>query len=252
MARRRGVGTLHCSPMRRRLLDPSLSVACLLSVAGSGLLWGCNTLEGSDAMQLGSDTYAKAFDACIEAGRAQGMPPALADRGNGIIETEPRAIGSFFEPWRTDSSGPEQTLQSTVQFERRRVRFVFMPLGWEPEAIDGRGPFRGAADPDSPADRARFDLETYQGLIELRARVFIERGFKPGIRTSTWSSTLSTTTTEPKPKALDDGSVRTPTQWTPIGRDEAAERTLMRDVRERLAETGDAVTSGQPAAEPSS
>ncbi|MEY4826674.1 MAG: hypothetical protein RLZZ288_225, partial [Planctomycetota bacterium] len=140
-------------------------------------LTGCNTMEGDDSMQLGSQDYARAFDACVETGRDEGMPPSLADRGNGIIETEPRSIGSFFEPWRTDTSGPEQTLQSTVQYERRRVRFVFMPAEFEPEAIDGKGPFNGAAQPDSPTDRARFDLETYEGILELRTRVFIERGF---------------------------------------------------------------------------
>lgn len=205
-------------------------------------------------MQLGSQDYARAFDACIETGREEGLPPSLADRGNGIIETEPRSIGSFFEPWRTDTSGPEQTLQSTVQFERRRVRFVFMPAGFEPEQLDGTGPFNGAAQPDSPTDRARFDLENYEGILELRTRVFIERGFKPGIRTSTWSSTLTTTTTEPRPKGRDDGSDRTPTQWTPIGRDEAAERTMMRAVRARLADGAPdaAVTSGQTADAPSS
>jgi len=218
-------------------------------------LTGCNTMEGDDSMQLGSQDYARAFDACIETGRDEGMPPSLADRGNGIIETEPRSIGSFFEPWRTDTSGPEQTLQSTVQYERRRVRFVFMPAEFEPEAIDGKGPFNGAAQPDSPTDRARFDLETYEGILELRTRVFIERGFKPGIRTNTWSSTLTTTTTEPRPRGRDDGTDRMPTQWTPIGRDEAAERTMMRAVRARLSEStqgAEAVTSGQTADAPSS
>ncbi len=219
-------------------------------------LTGCNTMEGDDSMQLGSQDYARAFDACVETGRDEGMPPSLADRGNGIIETEPRSIGSFFEPWRTDTSGPEQTLQSTVQYERRRVRFVFMPAEFEPEAIDGKGPFNGAAQPDSPTDRARFDLETYEGILELRTRVFIERGFVPGIRTNTWSSTLTTTTTEPPPKGRDDGTDRMPTQWTPIGRDEAAERTMMRAVRARLSsestQGAEAVTSGQTADAPSS
>jgi hypothetical protein len=244
--------------MSRRL--PTRANACARRLAGWALtcaiaLTGCNTMEGEDSMQLGSQDYARAFDACIETGRDQGMPPSLADRGNGIIETEPRSIGSLFEPWRTDSSGPEQTLQSTVQYERRRVRFVFVPADFQPDTIDGKGPFNGAAQPDSPTDRARFDLETYEGILELRTRVFIERGFVPGIRTSTWSSTLTTTTTEPRPRGRDDGTDRMPTQWTPIGRDEAAERTMMRAVRARLSEStqgAEAVTSGQTADAPSS
>lgn len=215
----------------------------------------CQAPEQEDSLRLDRGDYNRAFRACIEAGREQDMPPALADRGNGIIETEPRLIGSLLEPWRTDTKGIDQTLQATMQMERRRVRFVFVPEGFEPQAIDGESDFQGAAAPGSPEDLARFDLETYEGPIELRTRVFIERGFRPGIRQSTWSGTLRTMTTEPQPKRRDDGTTRIPTQWTPIGRDEVAERRLTARVAELLAESGasDApVTSGRPADEPSS
>ena len=123
---------------------------------------------------------------------------------------------------------------------------------FEPQVIDGTSNFQGAAAPGSPEDLARFDLETYEGPIELRTRVFIERGFTPGIRQNTWSGTLRTVTTEPKPKQRDDGTTRSPTQWTPIGRDEVAERRLTARVAELLAESDAAVTSGRPADEPSS
>lgn len=212
----------------------------------------CQAPEQEDSLRLDRGDYNRAFRACIEAGREQDMPPALADRGNGIIETEPRLIGSLLEPWRTDTKGLDQTMQATVQMERRRVRFVFVPEGFEPQVIDGTSDFQGAAAPGSPEDLARFDLETYEGPIELRTRVFIERGFTPGIRQNTWSGTLRTVTTEPKPKQRDDGTTRSPTQWTPIGRDEVAERRLTARVAELLAESDATVTSGQPADEPSS
>jgi hypothetical protein len=212
----------------------------------------CQAPEQEDTLRLDRGDYNRAFLACIEAGREQDMPPALADRGNGIIETEPRLIGSLLEPWRTDSSGIDQTLQATVQMERRRVRFVFVPEGFEPQVIDGQSDFRGAAAPGSPTDLARFDLETFEGPIELRTRVFIERGFTPGIRQNTWSGTLRSVTTEPKPRQRDDGTTRSPAQWTPIGRDEIAERRLTARVAELLAESAQAVTSGQQADEPSS
>jgi hypothetical protein len=219
------------------------------------LLVACQAPEQEDALRLDRGDYNRAFQACIEAGREQDMSPALADRSNGIIETEPRLIGSLLEPWRTDTKGIDQTLQATLQMERRRVRFVFVPEGFEPQVIDGASDFQGAAAPGSSADLARFDLETFEGPIELRTRVFIERGFTPGIRQSTWSGTLRTVTTEPAPKQRNDGTTRSPTQWTPIGRDEAAERRLTARVAELLAESGAtdaAVTSGQPADEPSS
>jgi len=221
-------------------------------MAAAASLAGCHTTEGPAVLQIDGGDYDQAFAACLVVGRDMDMPPALADRGNGIIETEPRSMGSLIEPWRTDTSGLEQMAESTLQFQRRRVRFVFTPEGWEPEAIDGRSDFAGAAEPGSPADTARFDLETWRGPIELRTRVFIERGFTPGIRTSTWSSALSTMTTEPARKGPADDSTRSPTQWTPIGRDEAAERTITARVRALLEAQGVQVTSGQPAGEPSS
>lgn len=234
--------------VRRRAFQPALLTLALTALP----LAACHTMEGEASMQLPAADYPRTFRACIEAGREQGMPPLLADRGNGIIETEPRDIGSLLEPWRTDHSGFEQVAQATLQFERRRVRFVFMPVGWEPEAIDGTSDFTGAAQPGSPQDTARFDLETWQGPVELRARVFVERNFTPGIRPSTWSGTLVTVTKEPPPPAARDGTDRTPTLWTPIGRDEAAERTLLSRVRALMAEETPAVTSGPTAAAPTS
>ena len=59
-------------------------------------------------------------------------------------------------------------------------------------------------------------------------------------------------TTEPERKGPRDGTTRSPTNWTPVGRDEAAERTLTARVRALLEAQGVQVTSGQPAAEPSS
>ena len=222
------------------------------NLAAAAALTACNTMEGESTVQLSSQDYGRAFTACIDAGREQGMPPALADRGNGIIETEPRSMGSVIEPWRTDVSGADQLVESTLQFQRRRVRFVFMPAGFEPEPIDGTSAFTGAAQPGSPADTRRFDLETWQGPVELRTRVFIERGFTPGIRSDAWSATLTTTTTEPVRKGPKDDTTRSPTKWTPVGRDEAAERTITARVRTLLEAQGVQVTSGQPAGEPSS
>ena len=50
----------------------------------------------------------------------------------------------------------------------------------------------------------------------------------------------------------DDPGTAIDTQWTPIGRDEAAERRLTARVAELLAEPAGEVTSGRPADAPSS
>ena len=209
---------------------------------------GCNTMNGPAVIEINSIDYSKAFETCIEVSRSAGMPPQAADRTTGIIETEPRTIGSWVEPWRFDSTGAMQKVENTTQFQRRRVRFVFTPKDWQPESIESIATMTGSAAPGSTDDLKRFDLENYKGPIEIRARVFVERNFTDGMRINTWSSTLTSQTETPKP-GVTDGSTRAQTTWTPVGRDEASERTIMAEIQAILNEPS---TSSQTAAVPSS
>ncbi|MCE9619894.1 MAG: hypothetical protein K8R92_08290 [Planctomycetes bacterium] len=227
-----------------------LLIRCVFMAGCCIALMGCNTMSGPAVITLDSTEYDKAFEACIDAARGAGMPPQAADRSTGIIETEPRNIGSWVEPWRMDSSGPGQTSENTVQYQRRRVRFVFVPEGWQPESVENVATMTGPAAPGSKEDLSRFNLETYKGPIELRARVYVERNFTDGMRINTWSATLTSQTYTPSPGAYD-GSTRLQTTWTPIGRDEASERTLMAEIQAKLAEPVP-TTSTQTAAAPSS
>ena len=212
------------------------------------LLTGCNTMNGPAVIEIDSADYSKAFEACIEASRSAGMPPQAADRTTGIIETEPKTIGSWIEPWRFDSTGAMQKAENTAQFQRRRVRFVFTPKDWKPESIEAIATMTGPAAPGSIDDLKRFDLETYKGPIEIRARVFVERNFTDGMRINTWSSTLTSQTQTPTP-GVTDGSTRAQTTWTPVGRDEASERTIMAEIQTMIDEPA---TSSPTADAPSS
>ena len=205
-------------------------------------------MNGPTVIEIDSIDYSKAFEACIEASRSAGMPPKAADRTTGIIETEPRTIGSWVEPWRFDSTGAMQKAENTAQFQRRRVRFVFTPKDWQPESIEAIATMTGPAAPGSTDDLKRFDLENYKGPLEIRARVFVERNFTDGMRINTWSATLTTQTQTPKP-GVTEGSTRMQTTWTPVGRDEASERTIMAEIQSMLNEPS---TSSQTAAVPSS
>jgi hypothetical protein len=227
---------------RKLVARLGLTAVCALT------LTACNTMSGPATITIDSTEYPQAFDACIAAARDAGMPPQAADRSTGIIETEPRNIGSWLEPWRTDSSGAGQTSECTTQFQRRRVRFIFVPEGWQPRSVEDVATMTGPAAPGSPDDLTRFNLETYKGPIELRARVFVERNFTDGVRINTWSSTLTSQSQTPTP-GVTDGSTRTQTVWTPVGRDEASERTLMAEIQSKLARPA---TSSPPADAPSS
>ena len=211
-------------------------------------LTGCNTMSGPAVIEIDSANYSKAFEACIEASRSAGMPPQAADRTTGIIETEPRTIGSWVEPWRFDSTGAMQKAENTAQFQRRRVRFVFTPKDWQPESIESIATMDGPAAPGSTADLKRVDLETYKGPIEIRARVFVERNFTDGMRINTWSAKLTSQTQTPTP-GVTDGTTRAQTTWTPVGRDEASERTIMAEIQSMIDQPA---TSSQTTDAPSS
>jgi len=94
----------------------------------------------------------------------------------------------------------------------------------------------------------RFDLETYKGPIEIRARVFVERNFTDGMRINTWSATLTSQTQTPTP-GVTDGTTRAQTTWTPVGRDEASERTIMAEIQSMIDQPA---TSSQTTDAPSS
>lgn len=222
------------------MMPPRPQWTAILLLSAAALLSACHTMDGPEIVTLSSADYPRTFEACLDQAREAGMPAALADRSIGIIETKPRHIGSFVEPWRLDSSGLEQTASATLQFERRRVRFEFTPTGFELPAPGGDGTLSGPRIPGSLQAEQRFDLERYQGPIELRAWVYIERGFTPGLNTDPWSLSLTTTWTDPlstqRTEGSDDTSTRSPTQWTPIARDEAMERTLLARVMASMTE----------------
>src|SRR5262245_26807394 len=95
----------------RRPLDRLILAVFLLP---AGMLGGCATSEGPDAVTLDASQYQAAFDAAVEAAREQDMPPILQDRRSGIIETDARIAASLLEPWRNDNASMNQAVENTV------------------------------------------------------------------------------------------------------------------------------------------
>jgi hypothetical protein len=219
-------------------------------------LAGCAAEPVAPVLAMTHADYGRVFDAALEAARAEGMQPVVVDRELGVIETLPRTAGSLVEPWRTDNAGLDDMVAHTINFERRRARFEFVPdsFAMEPPPMGTRsdGP------PVAGSDRAqaRFDLLHHDGSIEMRAWVYVDRGFVANRRIGHWTLGESTVATDPtKAQAKDDDSTRIPTDWTPIGRDVPYEQRLMGRIRSLLANPGEApATAPQPlpapAAEP--
>lgn len=213
-------------PLRAMRAAPA---AILLAAAAAAALGaGCaKPATGSSALSFRSSDYHAVFDAALEAARADKLHPVVVDRELGVIETDARTAGSLFEPWRTDNSGLEEGIDHTVNFERRRARFEFVPAGFSvpPPQPDQR--IESAALPGTDRAQKRVDLARYEGVVEMRVWVFVDRAFRPNQRLGTWTRGEMRYAVDPLDKQdPEDETTRANTTWTPIGRDVPYERRL--------------------------
>lgn len=216
------------------------------------LLAGCASEPIPSAVDLSRSEYDRAFDAALEVARRDGLEPLVVDRSLGVIETGARAAGSLLEPWRTDNSGVPEMMAHTVNFERRRARFEFVPEPFGLPEPEPAKPSVGPALPGSDRAEGRVDLVTWQGPIQMRTWVMVDREFVPNQQIGRWSLGETRTSTDPAlaPRA-GDASTKSPTQWTPIGRDVQYEMRLTEGVLRIVRPTGGwAATPGETAADP--
>ncbi|MHC4109424.1 MAG: hypothetical protein ACYSTY_15220 [Planctomycetota bacterium] len=201
--------------------------------AAAFVVTGCAPAGGPSYLTLGADRYDPAFDAAAQAAREAGMAPALLDRRHGTIDTQPVAAASIMEPWRGGNASFGQAVENTIAFQRRRARFEFAPV--DQDGAGQRSELPEALGPDLLGLRTpQRDLTEYDGALELRVTVTLERAHMPGLRRSTWSRSLTTrtaiiTSSGPQPAVF----------WEPVARDTAFERRLLAAVRETLAQRTD-------------
>ena len=227
-----------------RVWCDSAVAAAMVALALPGCM-GALTSDGPSQVEIAHEQYTEAFDAAAKATREMGYEIELVDRSNGIIESKPRHAGGAFEPWRIDNSGPTDAAANTVAHRRRKIRIEFTPVGFTLDAGEPDPVLRGPAIPGSSFARNRFDLTTSTGPIEMKVWVFVERSFQEGAKPSPYSGTLASRWTNPissKPSDASDASIRDPSVWTPVGRDEAYERTLGGRIEGALCPQGAAET----------
>jgi hypothetical protein len=231
--------------MSRRRRAGSLLAACAVVLS----IVGCDTGEpaaGSLAgdvpvgvYELDKAAYATAFDEVVALLQDEGFAIAIRDRDGGVVESRPAIAGSLIEPWNWPGGDIGAALDNTVSFQRRRIRFEFLPVGFRPARPPGDGALIGPRVPSSPdpAGARAIDLASHDGPIELRVWVYIERAFTPHLQRSTWTLTRTTFASDPlAERGAGDGTTRDRSIWTPIGRDESMERIQLAKVRERLAD----------------
>jgi hypothetical protein len=202
-----------------------IMVPCL-TLAG---LVGCARPAGPTHLTVAADQYDRAFDAAAGVARSHGLVPGLRDRRGGVIETEPARAGSIFEPWETLTTSFGHRVESTLAYQRRRARFEFLPVGFDPEAARPTDDVLPGPDVFATS-REPIDLTTFDGELELRVWVYVERLHAPGLRRSTWSRRMTQ-----RSQIIDPETERPiPGAWATVARDPEIERKLLTLVEREL------------------
>lgn len=182
--------------------------------------------DGPAVVTLSSAEYDAALVAAVDAARDYGLRISFQDERSGVIETEPGRAPSFLEPWDRSNRTFALAVENTLAYQRRRARFEFTPRAFREQGIAqdaSTGPNLLAATSE-PLDLTKFD-----GDLELRVWVYLERSHVPGIRRSTWTRRHTTRTEIIDPPPAEQESRRT--TWTPVSRDPDLERELLAAVQ---------------------
>jgi hypothetical protein len=215
-------------------------MALVLGLVAPTLFLGCSSTgvtnespgavaDTQDLFTIDRSEYVRAFDAAIAMTDDLGMPAEVEDRDGGILETRPRVSGSLIEPWNWANGSVGDATDATVAFLRRRVRIEFFPEGFR-ASLPGEGDaLKGVRTPGSvpPDANGAIDMRRYNGPIEVRVSVFIERAFTPGLQRSTWTLSQSSFYADAlKARRIGPATAYDRSIWTPIERDREMERRL--------------------------
>lgn len=192
-------------------------------VAAVAVIGGCSRPTGPDVLRLPAAEYQRMFDVAVETARDAGLPAAFRDRRGGFIETDARVAGSLIEPWRTDNASLDQVIENTIGYQRRKARFEFVPAMSDSTSA-----------PEGPAgETSDIDLTDFEGDLELRVWVYIERANAPGYRRAAWSRRTATRADFGRADQ-EFSTLASTTVWTPVARDRDYERRLLGKIEDAL------------------
>jgi hypothetical protein len=123
---------------------------------------------------------------------------AYENRYDGRIETEPQAGATLLEPWRSDSVGGYERLESTLQTIRRRAFVLVQP---------------------APSGGFTITVEVYKELEDL---------YRPAF--STFASGTFISSLEPIREQVVTSDVQAPAGWISVGRDTKLEARIIDDL----------------------
>ncbi len=200
-----------------------LSLGCVIST-----LLGCAGSSGPEVLDIPGDRYEQAFDTAVSVVRSHGMQPVVRDRREGVIETDSVIAGTVLEPWYGNAADLSQGIENTLSQYRMKARFEFLPRGFLESSGTGVGTGPDLLGVSMPLR----DLANGSEPLELRVWVYRERKHTVGQRRSTWTRSAKSRANH---VAGDPTWEETPGSfWTPVSRDEAAERRFLAEIARDL------------------
>lgn len=192
----------------------------LTLVCGAALA-GCASPLPVTEFRVPPGRYAEAFDAAKDVLRESEFELARVDAREGVVTTLPRQWAGFATPWIPHAEEDGAATKGFLNHERRRARVVFDPPV-------------GSAIADDSLDRRTFD-----GALNGRVLVTVERIQRPNRRVGVPSVRLSSFARDPEAEALGEPA------WFAVEShsDEDLAGRLASQIRSRLGEDPDQTTN---------
>jgi hypothetical protein len=220
------------APLRQWWILPGSSALALGALVLT-LLGGCTRaiVKAPDPIRIDAREYSAVFDAAILVLRDEGFIINRKDYRFGVVNTRPFFSPSVFEPWHVQNTTSYQTLESTLNSERRTVEVTIQPAGPIPGVGAGAGTDAGAL-PGAPNP-------DYQ----LRVEVLIERHEFPVYQLSGSTSSYSVIDTYGGPSQLQTERGLAGTYWVPIAHDPYMEQQLISKIIKRSIQLAEHATT---------
>lgn len=215
-------------------------IKCLIVGLGLLLSGGCasRTVNIDNPIPIARTEYDRVFEASIRVLRDYQFVVERQDRRFGVITARPRAAASALEPWYIDNSTAYQTLDNTLNYDRRIVQ-VYLE----------KAPDEATADAEGSTAKQLAEVGGVQTDYQLRVDVQVERRQIPPTNLHTAAMTSVT-------NYGYQGSVRPirteagyeASYWRPMGHDELFEKRLVAQilaVAGRIQPLHDTVTGGK-------
>jgi hypothetical protein len=180
---------------------------------------GCSRKVAIDnPIRITAEEYDRVFESSVDVLRNHLFTVSRQDRRFGVITTRPRPASSALQFWTQDNTTGYQTLDNTLNHQRRTVRITLKP---RPPVTVEPGPI----EPNQPA-----------GEYDLQVQVLVERRQHPDreLNTAAASSVAHYGRSAGARSLLTEAGDET-SYWRSVGRDQLLEQRLVNRILARAS-----------------